>query len=83
MKTTICSRCGHRLDNATDVEKPSAPLAEGDISVCFYCGKVDVFNADGSLKGRNEDEIMAGLNPRERYHVERVLFEIRRKGFEA
>jgi len=54
---SICPGCDRNLDAATWVESGPVVPVRGDISVCFYCGEVSVFNEDLRLRPITELEI--------------------------
>lgn len=51
-----CPCCDHKLDAVSGVNTDKQPEA-GDISVCFYCGSINQFDADGQLY-EMPDEVM-------------------------
>jgi uncharacterized protein (DUF983 family) len=50
-----CSRCGSEMDAATGFD-PEARPKEGSISMCAYCGKLALFNADLTLRPLTDAE---------------------------
>jgi hypothetical protein len=42
-----CPHCGRVTDAATGATLDSTVPADGDVSVCFYCGAIAVFSATG------------------------------------
>ena len=53
----ICPQCGNHNTGAS-MDEDASPVA-GDISICFYCGYVSVFNEDLSLRAITTDEKQA------------------------
>jgi hypothetical protein len=47
---TYCSSCEEPLDAATVADSTHAIPAEGDISICAYCGNISVYRADQTLR---------------------------------
>jgi hypothetical protein len=45
---SVCS-CGHLLDGATGMAHNDPPNP-GDVSLCFYCGRLNIFNDDLTLR---------------------------------
>lgn len=45
--TVVCPTCTRPLDGETCVTEPGASPAEGDVSVCIYCGTAFMFLAKG------------------------------------
>jgi hypothetical protein len=54
MPESIC-RCGKRLDAASNVNDINPP-EPGDVSICLYCGTINMFALDMSLRQLTEDE---------------------------
>jgi len=52
-----CSRCGMKLDGATNVSGQGAP-DDGDYSFCIYCGNWSIFEG-GMLRPPTSGEAMA------------------------
>jgi hypothetical protein len=56
---TLCAYCGAQHSRIThaDVSDMASP-SDGDISLCFHCGEINVVDdgADGGLRKPNEDE---------------------------
>lgn len=53
MKSTItgkdtCPSCGHEVDVSTSVQEDAVPNP-GDISLCAYCGSINMFSSDMAL----------------------------------
>ena len=54
---TFCPQCGHKLDGATQVEEGKGEPEENDLTVCWYCGRILLFNADLSLRVAGDDDL--------------------------
>lgn len=55
MPVSICLVCEMKLDAATCITSVATP-AEGDASLCLYCGNVAIFGADKKLRQPTEEE---------------------------
>lgn len=42
---TTCPHCGHYNELATDLSKDARPPDDDDISLCFQCGGVAIFDS--------------------------------------
>lgn len=51
-----CLNCNEQLDGATPVGEKAYP-AEGDISMCAYCGHLATFDADHKLRDLTDEEM--------------------------
>jgi len=72
--TSICPACDAPNDGAQQVNGMRRPRP-GDVSICFYCGELGIFNSDLSLRTpsvaeleimRRDPEIMLVLRIRHR-----------------
>jgi hypothetical protein len=52
-----CVNCGQLIDAATSPTAPKARPKAGDISVCFYCRHVQIFNSDLTLRELTDQEM--------------------------
>ncbi len=50
-----CSACGTILDVSRRIDDDAVPTP-GDVSVCFYCGHVTLFDHDLSLRELSAEE---------------------------
>lgn len=74
-----CLRCGNKLDAASSGEGDEELPAEGDLSLCIYCGHLATYKADLTLRLLSDaelDELMRDaemadlvLNMRRAIHV--------------
>lgn len=55
LKEHQCSQCDYVFDMATSASERGLPK-EGDISICFKCGHIAMFNADTSVRDFKEGE---------------------------
>lgn len=44
LPTSPCPKCAYDMDSATCVEKEKVQPSSGDLSVCFNCGEMLIFN---------------------------------------
>lgn len=51
-----CLNCNEKLDEASPVGDMAYP-AEGDISMCAYCGHLATFDADHMLRDLTDEEM--------------------------
>lgn len=51
-----CSKCGAKLNQATSTTELFAAPKCGDISICFYCGNVGIYQQDLSVETMNEEQ---------------------------
>lgn len=61
-----CAHCGHKLDGASARTANYVPK-ENDVTMCFYCGGVMRFTADGSVRVLTAEEkplVMANIGVR-------------------
>jgi len=72
--TSICPSCSAPNDGAQQINGRQMPRP-GDVSICFYCGELGIFNSDLSLRApsvaeleimRRDPEIMLVLRVRQR-----------------
>ncbi len=47
---SYCPQCEKPLDGATFLGNATAVPTEGSLSVCLYCGSLNVFRADQTLR---------------------------------
>lgn len=78
-KMTHCPSCAKPLDASTHPEDDSLRPAEGDVSICAYCGEVLEFCADLSLIKAREETLVA-LNAVDRAFVLDVALRIKGRG---
>ena len=72
--TNKCLVCGELLDGATATDDGPDTPRPGDLSVCFYCSNIAVFESDLSLRPATAEEVELALRDP---HLRRVLHLIR------
>ncbi len=50
-----CEKCGEVLSQFEKLDDPEAVPRDGDLSLCFYCGKVTMFDK-GNLRNLTQEE---------------------------
>lgn len=57
-----CLHCDKVLDGAASHDgTPIEPPADGDVTVCGYCGCIMAYDAEGKVRGMTDDEIDATM----------------------
>lgn len=59
MPEACCPSCEHTLDAATSADGSDQRPQAGDLSVCFYCASVLMFNDDFTLRQLSGEEFDA------------------------
>jgi hypothetical protein len=54
-KSAVCPRCGGGAGGATNLAGDTHPR-DGDFAICFYCGGLNVYRADLTLRGPTPKE---------------------------
>ena len=54
--TNICPECGEATDMVSDVEGNATP-SENDISICFCCGAINMFDVNVNLIEMSQEEL--------------------------
>lgn len=57
LATNRCVECGRTNDMITQIEPDTLPDPD-DVSICWYCGHVALFNADRTLREPTVDECL-------------------------
>jgi hypothetical protein len=57
-KPTPCLNCGKLLDACTPVKNHDAKPDEGSLSLCWACGHLQVFQADGTFRELTGEEVV-------------------------
>jgi hypothetical protein len=57
-KAARCPACLKTLDGATDLKGQATPKPD-DLSVCVYCGQINVFQTDLTLRAMRQPEFDA------------------------
>ena len=58
-----CPHCGYKVDRSAQIFGDIAPPEDGDISICFKCGKVGIFEK-GNTRKPTLDELEESLHDR-------------------
>lgn len=53
---STCPVCGNKLDAATHVKEKEIVPAPGDISICFYCATVSMFDENLKLEQMTNEQ---------------------------
>lgn len=53
----VCPACKHPMDAATSTDRPAKPKPD-DVSVCFECGQVLLFNEDLTSRIPSQKEMI-------------------------
>lgn len=74
-----CPVCGYHVDSAADIEGDSQP-SPGDVSICFKCGEILVFNPDLTQSQAPLDSLLK-LSPKQRDLLTKAQKMIRRERY--
>jgi hypothetical protein len=58
LKPSACLGCGRLLDGATVTDGEDRRPHPGAVSVCFYCGHVQIFGDDMGFRQLTDDEVI-------------------------
>lgn len=76
----MCPHCGYAVCCITSVHGNQKPTP-GDISLCFYCGAVNVFAADLSIRSASPLELSEFMSDEETCgQIQRAQALIRKRG---
>lgn len=64
----VCRNCGYRQDSATAIEQGTIPK-KGDVSLCFKCGILSVYEKDLRTRQPTEDEMVAIIEDEEGWEL--------------
>jgi hypothetical protein len=51
-----CPCCGKKLDGATSLDNQPVLPSKGDLSICFYCATVSIFDENLNIKQLTKEE---------------------------
>lgn len=52
----VCPACGYKQTHASEIEDRGAP-EKGDVSICFSCAQLTIFDADLRLRRATAEDI--------------------------
>jgi len=56
MKPQACPACGYLMDRSAPITGTASP-EEGDVSICFHCSAINLFDAAGALHLASDEEL--------------------------
>jgi NAD-dependent SIR2 family protein deacetylase len=68
-----CCECGHRMDG---VSGPRAPM-NGDMTLCIYCGSLNIFDSELLLRPPTDEEIFEAAKSSEVQRAREVICSMR------
>ena len=78
MKADRCPGCSKKLDAVTEIPKGNYKPRPGDISICFYCGQILVFDFDLKLQVAQLNDLMT-LSPWQHRMLDQAQSKIKRR----